>query len=291
MIPRHILEALNDFFEQDRDKGFRILSSRALGGGSINEVYCLETSKGSFCLKFNTNAYPGMFQAEASGLELLSRPSAIRVPRVVFTKTLADYSFIVMEFIEQAPRIKDFYRDFGRQLSALHRNHSAEFGLDHDNYMGSLPQSNKKHSGWNEFFREERLLPQVRLAVDSGMLERSTVRLFESLYSRLPSILPEEKPCLVHGDLWSGNYIVSEEGRACIIDPAVYYGSREIDLAMSTLFGGFSPDFYEAYHESYPLVSGWKERLDLLNLYPLLIHLNLFGRGYLGQILSILRRF
>ena len=137
----------------------------------------------------------------------------------------------------------------------------------------------------------ERLDKQVRLALRNGLLDASAEKLFEKLYVTLDEILPEEPPHLVHGDLWSGNFIVSEEGKACLIDPAVYYGNREVDLAMSTLFGGFSPEFYSSYNEEFPLLEGWKERLDIYNLYPLLIHLNLFGSSYLGSILSVLRRF
>ena len=292
MLPDQILKALSEFFGKHQHSDFKILFSTPLGGGSINEVYQLNTTVGNFCLKYNfSSAFPKMFETEAKGLALLSKTDTIRVPGVIFCDSLSDYSFILLEYILAAPRVKEFFRDFGRALARLHRNKRELYGLDYNNYMGSLAQSNCYHSDWVEFFLEERLNKQIRLARQKGLLDVSVEKQFEKLYTLLDDLLPEEPPCLVHGDLWNGNFIVSEEGRACLIDPAVYYGNREVDLAMSTLFGGFSPEFYSSYNEEYPLITGWRDRLDLYNLYPLLIHLNLFGTSYLGSILSILRRF
>jgi fructosamine-3-kinase len=196
--------------------------------------------------------------------------------------SLDDFSFILMEFISSSEPSCRFFGDFGQRLARLHRNQIELYGLDYNNYMGSLHQNNCFHSGWVDFFIEERLDKQVQLAVNKGLLAETAMKQFDRFYTRLDELLVEEPPCLVHGDLWCGNFIVSEKGEACLIDPAVYYGNREVDLAMSTLFGGFSPDFYNAYNEEYPLIPGWKDRLELYNLYPLLIHLNLFGSGYLG---------
>ncbi|MCX6285387.1 MAG: fructosamine kinase family protein [Bacteroidetes bacterium] len=283
---------MSAFFQQEQHVDFQILSSKPLGGGSINEVYVLNTTLGQFCLKYNNNAsFPKMFETEASGLELLSMARAIKVPKVILQDNLTDYSFILLEFINSTRQSNEFFKNFGRSLTCLHRNKSELYGLDYNNYMGSLPQNNCYHSDWVDFFVEERLDKQVRLAIQKSLIDTSAEKLFEKLYLRLSELLPEEPACLVHGDLWSGNYIVSDDGKACLIDPAVYYGNREVDIAMSTLFGGFSPEFYTSYHEEYPLIQGWKERLDLYNLYPLLIHLNLFGSSYLGSILSTLRRF
>lgn len=292
MIPGNIITALGEYFRGIRRTEFRVLSSRPLGGGSINEVYELKTTEGSFCLKYNrSDAFPRMFQAEACGLKLLSGTGSIRIPSVICHESLSDHSYLLLEYIEASPRIKDFFSDFGASLARLHMKKSELYGLDYNNFMGSLHQNNCYHPAWVDFFVEERLDKQVRLAVRKGMLDTSHEKLFENLYAKLDDLLPEEPPCLVHGDLWNGNFIVSENGRACLIDPAVYYGNREVDIAMSTLFGGFSPEFYSAYNEEYPLINGWEERLDLYNLYPLLIHLNLFGTSYLGSILGILRRF
>ena len=292
MIPEQIQKDLAAYFEKYNNSDFTILSSKPLRGGSINQVYQLKTTTGSFCLKYNrSETFPGMFETEALGLNLLASAGTIEVPGVILTDNLPDYSFILLEFMEAATEIKGFFRDFGRTLACLHRKTGEFFGLGYNNYMGSLTQNNSFHSGWVDFFVEERLERQVELALQKGLMKYPEKKLFEKLYVRLNEFLPEEPPCLVHGDLWSGNFIVSDKGRSCLIDPAVYYGNREVDLAMSTLFGGFSPEFYSSYNEEFPLISGWKDRIDLYNLYPLLIHLNLFGSSYLGQVLSILRRF
>lgn len=137
----------------------------------------------------------------------------------------------------------------------------------------------------------ERLQPLVKLAYDSGLLDGQDARRMEILYKKLPEILPVEPPSLIHGDLWSGNYMVGNDGNPCIIDPAVYYGHREMDIAMSKLFGGFSPEFYRAYNEEYPMVKGWEKRVELNQLYPLLVHVNLFGEGYNRQVRQILKDY
>jgi len=292
MIPDQVLQALEEFFSTTLFSGFQLLSSIPLGGGSINEVYRLKSVQGDFCLKFNrSDSFPKMFQAEALGLKLLSGPGVIRVPEVICCQSLSDYSFLMLEYITSSKPISCFFEDFGHKLARLHKNRSELYGLDYNNYMGSLRQNNCFHSSWVDFFINERLDKQVQLASRKGLLSGPLEKQFERLYAQLDELLPEEPPCLVHGDLWSGNFMVSENGEICLIDPAVYYGNREVDLAMSTLFGGFSPDFYTSYEEEYPLIPGWKDRLELYNLYPLLIHLNLFGSGYLGSILKVLQRF
>ncbi len=154
-----------------------------------------------------------------------------------------------------------------------------------------LYQSNKKHDNWIDFFRTERLEKQVKLARDHNRMGKTVVQSFENFYRALPEIFPIEPPAFIHGDLWGGNFMTDENGAPVIIDPAVYYGHREMDLGMSQLFGGFDHAFYEAYHHHFPLEKGWQERVDYCNLYPLMVHLNLFGGGYLNSVQSILRKF
>ena len=182
-------------------------------------------------------------------------------------------------------------QNFGKQLSLLHHRHSAYFGLDHDNYMGALPQSNSKAADWSAFFYLRRIQPQVKLAFDKQLLTAEQTRLFEKLPSILPGLFPDAKPCLLHGDLWSGNFLCDKEQNAVLIDPAVYYGHPAIDLAMTTLFGGFDKAFYDSYNYYDPLPVNHAEQWDCCNLYPLLVHLNLFGRSYLSDILSIVGRY
>ncbi len=186
---------------------------------------------------------------------------------------------------------KGFWEDFGTRLANMHRHTSDVFGLDHPNYIGSLPQSNKTQKSWIDFFVEERLEAQLRLARDAGRVERELGRWFQALYTHLPDLFPEEPPALLHGDLWSGNFMVGTDGRAAIVDPAVYYGHRYMDLGMSKLFGGFAPAFYRAYEDAYPLEKGWREGIEIANLYPLMVHVNLFGGGYLSSVKTILRKF
>jgi len=175
--------------------------------------------------------------------------------------------------------------------SALHRHTGKQFGLKHDNYIGSLKQYNDQHDRWVDFFREQRLLVQMEMAAGSGLLPGHVKAAFEQLFKRLDDIFPEEPPSLIHGDLWSGNYMVDEKGDACIIDPAVYYGFREMDIGMSRLFGVFGSEFYDAYNETWPMEPGWRERIEICNLYPLMVHVNLFGAGYMGSVESILSRY
>ena len=290
MIPQEIADSLADYFSRTRNVPVTILKTFSLSGGCINHVHRLQTSIGDFCIKYNLRVrFPEMFTREADGLALLKSAGEICVPEVIFTGEAGSFAYILLEFIDPGRKVPDFMQDFGHSMARLHRHTAGYFGHELDNYMGSLPQSNKKHSTWNTFFVEERLKKQVSLA--GKYFSLSDFAAFDRLYSRLDELLPVEASSMLHGDLWGGNYMVSPEGKACLIDPAVYYGHREVDIAMTTLFGGFDESFYTSYQEEYPLEKGWRERLDIFKLYPLLIHLNLFGTGYLGSVLSIIRRF
>jgi len=292
MIPEEITDSLSTFFEEQSSVPFRVLSDTPLSGGCINHVSRLKTSAGDFCLKYNRSiSFPGMFESEARGLLLLKNSGEIRVPSVIHVCSGKQYAFLILEFISSGSPAPGMMSDFGRSLARLHSHTAEMFGEDRDNYMGSLSQSNRKHEDWVSFFIEERLEKQVQLALSAGYFSNETLAHFHKLYQQLDNIFPGEKPALLHGDLWGGNYLMSETGNACLIDPAVYYGNREIDIAMTTLFGGFDNTFYSGYNEIFPLEKGWRQRIDICNLYPLLIHLNLFGHVYLGQIESIVRKY
>ncbi|MFM7022258.1 MAG: fructosamine kinase family protein [Flavobacteriales bacterium] len=256
-----------------------------VSGGSINAAYCIITDKGKFFVKCNSaSRYPGMFEKEAGGLRLLASSAAIALPEIV----LEDESFLVLKWVEVGRRKSNFYEIFGRQLAEMHRFSSANFGLDHDNYIGSLQQKNDWKKSWTEFFITCRIEPLLESAKQhpSGIQKN-----LASLYKQLDNIFPVEKPALLHGDLWSGNYMVNETGNPLLIDPAVYFGHREMDIAMTTLFGRCDDAFYQSYHNAYPLHPGWEERIDICNLYPLLVHVNLFGRSYWSGVENILNRF
>lgn len=292
MVPGTIKTGIEARLAQDKGRPVTIKSTASIGGGCINHASEIVTTSGRHFLKYNlASKYPDMFEKEALGLKLLASAGNLRVPEVVFHSTAGEYAFLLLEMIESGSRQPDFWTDFGSSLAALHGHSTGMFGLDHDNYMGSLRQSNRFHTGWCDFFVAERLEPQLKLARDEGQIAASTIKSFENLYRKLPELIPEEKPALIHGDLWSGNYMVSEQGKACLIDPAVHYGHRESDIAMTKLFGGFPEEFYSAYNSAWPLEKGWQQRIDILNLYPLLIHVNLFGGSYLRDVQNIIRHF
>lgn len=268
-----------------------IISVKQVAGGSINHCYQVESTVRIYFLKTNSAiAFPDIFLAEAEGLNRIRQTQTVAVPDVVAHGKAGDETFLILNWINSDNGDSDQYL-LGKQLAKMHTHSTARFGLDHDNYMGSLRQSNAWTTTWPEFFANERLEPQLKISYDKNLISTVVKNQFELLLTKLQALYIQEIPSLVHGDLWSGNCIMEDSGKPFVIDPAVYYGNREVDIAMSTLFGGFTSEFYIGYNDEFPLLEGWKERLDIWNLYPLLVHLNLFGRAYLGQIESILKRF
>lgn len=279
------------FFEQalrqSLGKSIKVNRSHALSGGSINQAVALSTAEGGFFLKYNPQAPADMFAKEAQGLELLRSAKVIALPQVLGI----GQDFLLLELIDSRQRKPDFWADFGRSLAALHQHSTPQFGLNHDNYIGKLPQANQLTEGGIEFFVEQRLKPQAQLAYDNGLLDYGLIQKLEKLYVQLPNILPHEAPALLHGDLWSGNVMSNAQGVVTLIDPAAYYGLREAELAFTEMFGRFDAAFYEAYHQAFALEPGYSQRVDLYNLYPTLVHVNLFGQGYVGAVKEVLRRF
>lgn len=262
-----------------------------VGGGSINKAYKISSKTISFFIKINTiHVFENGFAEEVCGLQFLKENSAL-IPEIICSGSFKEHIFLVLEWIESGNKNKIFWRNFAKQLAKLHQQKGSLFGLESDNYMGELIQKNSYNSSFSDFFIENRLKPQIKLAIDNRLLQPKTIHQFDSLYKHLESIFPKDEPCAIHGDLWSGNFICNLKEQVVLIDPAVYYGHREVDLAMTTLFGGFSSDFYKFYNEIYPLEKGFKIRKDIYNLFPLLIHLNLFGSSYLGSIEAIITKF
>jgi fructosamine-3-kinase len=270
--------------------GVRVLRSERVSGGDINEAYRLQTSDGrSVFAKLNAHAPPGLFEAEAHGLEWLAEAGA-PVPRVLGVGSRAA-PFLLLEWAEPGARAHDFDERLGRGLAALHRAGAPGFGLDRDNFIGLLPQDNRAVPTWAAFYGERRIAPLLELARRRGLAEDALVADGERLIARLDELVgPPEPPARLHGDLWGGN-LCSRHGSPLLIDPAVYGGHREIDLAMMRLFGGFDESVFAAYAESFPLAPGASERVALYQLYPLLVHLCLFGSGYLGQVRRVMARY
>ena len=233
-----------------------------------------------------------MFETEKKGLFILKMAGAFEVPEVLALGEEGGLSLLLMEWLEipMAIGTESNWKQAGKNLAQLHKNTSDLFGLDHHNYIGSLSQSNTQHKTWVDFFTAERILPQLKLAREQNKIDSALVAKGERFCSALHEIFPAEKPSLLHGDLWSGNFFFSTKGPA-IFDPAVYYGHREMDLAMTKLFGGFDADFYSGYEEEFALEKNWRSRTDFCNLYPLLVHVNLFGGGYVNDVESILKPF
>lgn len=262
--------------------GAPIQTGRPLSGGDINEAFQLRLVDGrEVFVKTHPRPPAGMYAAEAHGLAWLGAAAALRVPRVL----AVDDAFLVLEFLQSAPRMAGFDEALGRGLAHLHRQSPGRFGLAQDNFIGRLPQPNDCDPswGWATVYRERRLRPMVAQA--GALIDGRLRRRFDRLYERLPALVgPKEPPARLHGDLWGGNLHVDEQGAPCLIDPAVYGGHREVDLAMMRLFGGFNARVFDAYAEVWPLSPGHQARVALYQLYPLLVHVNLFGAGYLGSV-------
>jgi fructosamine-3-kinase len=273
--------------------GSEVGEARPLAGGDINQAYEIRLAdRRRLFAKVNARSPPGMFAAEARGLGWLAEARALRMPAVVaVSRPEAAAQFLVLELIETGRPAPDFDERLGRALAALHRFGAPNFGLDHDNFIGRLPQSNAVKSTWVGFYRGERLEAQLRRAVDGGMGSQRMRRGFERLFVALDGLVgPPEPPARLHGDLWGGNLLCDAAGAPCLIDPAVYGGHREVDLAMMRLFGGFGPRVFAAYEEGWPLADGAADRVPLYQLYPLMVHVNLFGGGYLGSVEAALER-
>jgi fructosamine-3-kinase len=283
------LEAIREYLN---DKSVEINTVAIVGGGSINDARKVDTSKGLFFAKINdAHEYPGMFEAEEKGLNFLRENSKFNIPKPVKTGITDDTQWLLMEFINRGSKSENYWETFGETMADMHRHSHDQFGFESDNYLGSLKQKNGFENTWPEFFAKCRLEPQLKMAKDQGEASDEMVRLIEKVMSRAERYFPEEPASAVHGDMWTGNFSIGQNGEATIYDPAAYYGHREMDIGMSKLFGGYDDKFYKAYNAAYPMEDGWEGRIPIANLYPLLAHLNIFGGSYASQIMSILRKY
>ena len=279
--------------ELERRAGVRAFpeQARAIAGGSINRAYYLPTDRQPLFVKVNGAHAVSMFEAEAEGLAALRGADALAVPTTVDVGSASGTAYLALGWVALSSRTGSAERRLGAALAEQHRVTAARFGWHRDNTIGATPQRNTQRSSWTEFLRRDRLGFQLDLAAGRGLPRRELeggLRVLERLERFFPQ--GEPAPSLLHGDLWSGNWGADAAGTPYVFDPAVYYGDREADLAMTRLFGGFGEAFYAAYEEAWPLTDGWEERVDLYNLYHLLNHFNLFGSGYLGQVAASIAR-
>ena len=272
--------------------GQKINAITQISGGDINEARLLQTAKGFFFTKINSSSFAyEMFETEIQGLETLRKSNTIKIPNILGIGKADQTAFLILEYIEPHATSPKFWKNFGSQLADLHQTTQVSFGLNHNNFIGTLPQSNNAHSSWDEFYINERLMPQLNLAIKKNLLSHSTLQDFELLFKKLNQICPNEPPALIHGDLWNGNFICGKNEIPVLIDPSISFGHCEMDLAMTKLFGGFDQTFYEAYQNCYPLKPNFEDRMEVYQLYYLLVHLNLFGKGYLPSVINVLRKF
>ncbi|RYF70808.1 MAG: ketosamine-3-kinase [Cytophagaceae bacterium] len=304
-----------EFFEtilfQHIGEPVEVLDTQFLNGGDINTAARVFTSLGTFFVKWNQANLSGtgrqridevmpdgdeLFAVEAAGLALLREANVIRVPAEIGHGRQGDQAYLILEYLESATgglpgASATYWTKLGHQLAELHAHTQPQFGLDHDNFIGTLSQCNALTASGHDFFFDHRLLPQAGQALYNGLLTKAHYDALFRLRERLPDLLPTDRPALLHGDLWTGNVLITESSEPALVDPAVYYGLREAELAFTHLFGGFDARFYEAYTELFPLEPGFAERIPIYNLYPLLVHVNLFGSGYVSGVERVLNRF
>lgn len=286
------LQFITSTLNNIEQKEFEIRSSRQVFGGDINSAYLLITNEKNYFIKCNTLAFADMFEKEKDGLQLLGAANTtLQIPAPIHHGTYEQQSFLLMEYLEKGAESKTLWQQLGNGLAQLHQATNSYFGLTYDNYIGSLAQKNTPSNSWTNFYAQQRILPLMQQAFEQHKCTSSDLRLSEEICQKLSNLLPEEPPALLHGDLWSGNRMFTAANKAAVYDPAVYYGHREMDIAMTLLFGGFDATFYTAYNEALPLQKGWQQRTAIYQLYPLLVHLVLFGGNYYKSVKNILNQY
>jgi len=274
---------LAEHISQHTQHSFTIQSKIAIGSGCINRAYKISDGNKAYFVKQNSTQFGDMFEVEASSLAELASSHTIKVPLPICYGSIGDQAYLVLEYLNLNGRVNPVVQ--GQQLAALHQISYPQFGWHKNNTIGSTPQSNLQTNDWVTFWREQRLIPQFELAQRNGYQLDAVEQLIDCFDALFENYQPQAS--MLHGDLWGGNAAALNDGTPVIFDPAFYYGDRETDIAMTHLFGGFEADFYAAYNEAWPLQTGHQARRTFYNLYHIINHLNLFGRGYLGQAVSM----
>ncbi len=285
------LQYLQEQLSKFLGKETKVMNVQLTHGGDINTAFVMATGEGNFFVKQNKASLADMFMKEYNGLQYLKEHSLLKIPQPLLYGAFENDAYLVMEFVQKQTFTKAAWKALGEGLALQHRQTSQGFGFYENNYIGSLPQTNDVCESWSEFYFIKRIMPLLEKALAKNLCTINDMKHAERFRSRLPSLFTDEPPALLHGDLWYGNVMACTHNKAAIYDPAVYYGNREMDIAMSFLFGGFDETFYQSYNEIYPLQKGWQQRLQLCQLYPLLVHLVLFGKGYYSRVKDVLNEY
>ncbi|TVQ50117.1 MAG: ketosamine-3-kinase [Saprospirales bacterium] len=286
---------LPKIFHELQDTGF-VFKEDSLSyysSGQAGSIYTITKEGTKMLVKVYTqNDGHNRMTAEEDGLKMLKQTNTVSIPEIYFAEKLYSGALLIMKYVESSHPHRKSMSLLGTQLAQLHLSATKScFGLNRHNYIGALDQCNKPYKKWSAFYFSCRLKPQIDMAISRGLLPNDTISNENDWIDTIDKIYPLEQASLIHGDLWSGNLVTDIEGLPYLIDPAVAYSHRELDIAMSKLFGGFSEDFYASYHEVYPLADGFFERMELSQLYYLLVHVNLFGKSYVSQTRNLLRQY
>lgn len=291
MLQKELLQTIISALNSRLQKTIAIKHAEQVYGGDINETFVLHTLEENYFLKINSDTQYDMFEKEFNGLKALQTTNTICVPEPLLCGKSYGKIFLMMKYIEKGKSTASFWQRFAERLAALHKQTQTQFGFNENNYIGSLLQENTLTDTWAKFYSTQRIMPLMKKAYNQNKCTKEDILKAEKLCARFTELFPQEPPALLHGDLWSGNYMVNQKGDSVIYDPAVYYGHREMDIAMSLLFGGFDKSFYDYYNEAFPLEKNWKQRVPLCQLYPLLVHLILFGGHYYYSVMDVINSF
>lgn len=284
---------MNEILEHLKTLNLNIDNIFPVKGGSLSDTFCLESYQSKYFLKLNTaQNFPNLFEKEVNGLNHIRENSNINIPEIIqFGTTNNDFQYLILEWIDiTEPSIVNWEK-FGQNIAQLHQKTNDKFGWNEDNYIAIIIQPNNYKDTWEQFYTENRILPMIKLLADKKLLNQKEQKAAENLCADLRNIFPKENASLIHGDLWNGNIITRPNGDITLIDPAIYYGHREMDLALADLFGGFDDTFFDSYNEVFPLIGNFKERKSIAQLYPLLVHAYLFEGYYIKDVQTILKKF
>lgn len=293
-MDQQLLAAIVQKIESKTDSILRLKNVKnAPFMGGDNHPYILEADPISYFVKTNVGRPRDFFEKETDGLLMLS-VAAMRnviVPKPLFWGEEMGTQYLVMEYIPMVDPTPDFFEKLGIGMAKLHQNTNHFYGLQEDNYVGPDEQVNGKYENWINFYTKNRVFPQMRKAFDNQRISPEDVKIIEKICYQLPSLIPQEKPALLHGDFWKGNVSATTHGIPCIFDPSVYYGNREIDIAMSMLMGGFADSFYTAYNAHFPLIKGWQQRIGLNQLYSILVLINNYEGDYYPKLKEVIKGY